>query len=68
MSRPSTEAQYLAGLVPPSVAATGIGRRSLLRGAQAGAGFVPAMLPVLVIFFALPRQFASGHTLGSTKG
>ncbi len=61
MSRPSTEAQYLAGLVPPSVAATGIGRRSLLRGAQ-------AMLPVLVIFFALQRQFASGLTPGSTKG
>ena len=42
MSRPSTEAQYLASLVPPSVAATGIGRRSLLKGALAGAGFLGA--------------------------
>src|SRR6476646_5078905 len=42
MSRPSTEAQYLASLIPPSVAATGIGRRSLLKGALAGAGFLGA--------------------------
>ena len=42
MSRPSTEAQYLASLVPPSTAATGFGRRSLLRGALAGAGFLGA--------------------------
>ncbi|MEV0806910.1 ABC transporter substrate-binding protein [Micromonospora sp. NPDC050200] len=35
MSRPRTEAEYLARLVPPSVA--GVGRRSLLTGA-AGAG------------------------------
>ncbi|MFC8620334.1 ABC transporter substrate-binding protein [Micromonospora purpureochromogenes] len=35
MSRPRTEAEYLARLVPPSVA--GIGRRSLLAGAGAGA-------------------------------
>ena len=35
MSRPSTEAQYLASLLPPSVTATGIGRRSF---AQRGAG------------------------------
>jgi hypothetical protein len=40
MSRPSTEAEYLTSLLPPSVAATGIGRRSLLRGALAGAGFL----------------------------
>ena len=42
MSRPSTEAQYLASLVPPSAASTGFGRRSLLRGALAGAGFLGA--------------------------
>ncbi|MEH0825168.1 MULTISPECIES: ABC transporter substrate-binding protein [unclassified Micromonospora] len=35
MSRPRTEAEYLARLVPPSV--SGIGRRSLLAGAGAGA-------------------------------
>lgn len=32
------------------------------------AGTVLAMLPVLVIFFALQRQFVAGLTLGSTKG
>jgi multiple sugar transport system permease protein len=32
------------------------------------AGSVVIMLPVLVIFFALQRQFVSGLTLGSTKG
>lgn len=42
MSRPSSEAQYLAGLLPPSVAATGIGRRALLRNAMAGAGLLGA--------------------------
>jgi multiple sugar transport system substrate-binding protein len=42
MSRPSSEAQYLAGLTPTSVAATRIGRRSLLKGAMTGAGLLGA--------------------------
>jgi len=33
MSRPKTEAEYLASLVPPSMAARGIGRRAVLQGA-----------------------------------
>lgn len=37
MSRPQTEAEYLARLVPPSVAGTRVGRRSLFKGAL-GAG------------------------------
>lgn len=42
MTRPATEAHYLAGLVPPSARAVGFGRRSLLKGALAGAGLVGA--------------------------
>lgn len=42
MSRPSTEAEYLARMVPLSVRATGIGRRSLLKSAFAGAGLLGA--------------------------
>ena len=33
MSRPKTEAEYLASLVPPSMAARGVGRRAVLQGA-----------------------------------
>jgi multiple sugar transport system substrate-binding protein len=33
MPRPSTEAEYLASLIPPSVRATSMSRRSLFRGA-----------------------------------
>ena len=32
MSRPRTESEYLASLVPPSVAAAGISRRGFLKG------------------------------------
>src|SRR4051812_16011454 len=35
MARPQSEAEYLARLVPPSAAATGFGRRTLLKGALA---------------------------------
>ena len=42
MSRPSTEAEYLARLVPSSVSATGFGRRRLLKGALTGAGLLGA--------------------------
>jgi multiple sugar transport system substrate-binding protein len=40
MSRPATEAQYLASLLPPSVA--GLNRRALLRGALGGAALLGA--------------------------
>lgn len=47
MNRPSSEAAYLAGLVPPSVAGTSMARRSVLRamglaGGTIGAGAVLA--------------------------
>jgi multiple sugar transport system permease protein len=32
------------------------------------AGSIIVALPVLVVFFALQKQFVSGLTLGSTKG
>ena len=32
------------------------------------AGSILVALPVLVVFFALQKQFVSGLTLGSTKG
>ena len=46
MSRPQTEADYLARLIPPSVAAHGVSRRSLLKGALgvAAAAGLPAVL------------------------
>jgi multiple sugar transport system substrate-binding protein len=46
MSRPQSEAEYLARLVPPSTSATSLGRRSMLKGTLgAGAALsVPALL------------------------
>lgn len=46
MTKPRTEAEHLARMIPPSVAATGVGRRSFLRGAgMVGAGLaVPGLL------------------------
>jgi multiple sugar transport system substrate-binding protein len=46
MNRPQTEAEYLARIIPPSVAATRVSRRSFLRGVSvAGAGIAaPALL------------------------
>ena len=46
MSRPTTQAEYLASLVPPSVRAQQVSRRSLLRGAL-GAGALLATPPLL---------------------
>ena len=43
MTRPSTQAEYLAGLVPDSVRATSFSRRGLLRGSLL-AGGIPALL------------------------
>lgn len=37
MSRPLSEAHYLAGLVPASAAATGVHRRAVLKGLLTGA-------------------------------
>jgi len=42
MSRPQSEAEYLAGLVPPSVAALTVSRRSILRTALGAAAVVGA--------------------------
>ena len=42
MPRPATESEYLAGLVPASVRATSLGRRSLLRGGLLAAGALGA--------------------------
>ncbi len=46
MSRPQSEAEYLARLVPPPVAGAGVGRRTVIKGAMAaGAAFgLPALL------------------------
>lgn len=46
MSRPQSEAEYLARLVPPSMSATSLGRRSMLKGSLgAGAALgLPAVL------------------------
>ena len=46
MSKPRSEAEYLARMIPPSVAATSVPRRSFLRGAgMVGAGLaVPGLL------------------------
>ncbi|MFD0484041.1 ABC transporter substrate-binding protein [Kineococcus sp. GCM10028916] len=43
MNRPTTEAEYLAGLVPASAGRHGFSRRSMLRGSLLAAG-VPALL------------------------
>jgi len=42
MSRPATEAQFLARMMPPSAAATGLSRRAMLRGTLGGAALLGA--------------------------
>src|SRR3954447_12132523 len=42
MPRPQSEAEYLARLVPPSAAATGFGRRTLLKGTLASGAALSA--------------------------
>ncbi len=46
MSRPQSEAEYLARMIPPSVAALGVSRRSVLKGAVAlaAAAGAPSLL------------------------
>ena len=40
MSRPQSEAEYLARFVPPSVRGTAIGRRTVLKGALGAGAFL----------------------------
>ena len=62
MTRPQSEAEYLASLVPPSVAATQLGRRTLFKGAVGGAAALS--LPSLL---AACGSSSSGGGAGSTS-
>ena len=63
MSRPQSEAEYLARLVPPSVSATSMGRRSMLKGAL-GAGAALGLPAAL----AACGSSSSGATATSASG
>jgi multiple sugar transport system substrate-binding protein len=63
MSHPRSESEYLSGLVPPSVAATGISRRGFLKGA-AGAG---AALSLPSLLAACGGKSSSGGGSGSSN-
>jgi multiple sugar transport system substrate-binding protein len=64
MARAQSESEYLARLVPPSVQATGVGRRSFLRGA-AGLG-AAAGLPALLA--ACGGDESAGSSSGAAGG
>jgi len=62
MTRPMSEAEYLARMVPPSVAGTRIGRRTLVKGAL-GAG---ATIPLLAACGDDEGDSGGGSATGST--
>ncbi|MGN6244144.1 MAG: ABC transporter substrate-binding protein [Motilibacteraceae bacterium] len=64
MSRPASEAEYLARMVPPSVAGTSVSRRSVLKGA-AGAGALVG-LPALLAACGGSSSGGSGGTSSSS--
>ncbi|MFL6065125.1 MAG: ABC transporter substrate-binding protein, partial [Friedmanniella sp.] len=68
MSRPQSESDYLASLVPPSVAALGLSRRSLLKTALGAAAVVgaPGLLAACSGGDAAPSSSSSGA--GGTGG
>jgi multiple sugar transport system substrate-binding protein len=63
MTRPRSEAEHLARLVPPSASATDFGRRTLFKGAL-GAGAL-AVTPAML---AACGSSSSGSTSGSSGG
>ena len=65
MSRPDTEAEYLARLVPSSVTGAVMGRRSLFKGAAAGAAFG---LPALLAACGGGSSGGGGGTSGAASG
>ena len=65
MSRPQSEAEYLARLVPPSVAATSMGRRSVLAG---GLGAAVGGSALLAACGSNTSSSATGGASGSAGG
>lgn len=63
MTRPQSEAEHLARLIPPSAAATNFGRRTLFKGAL-GAGAL-AVTPAML---AACGSSSSGSTSGGSGG
>jgi multiple sugar transport system substrate-binding protein len=64
MTRPQSEAEYLASLVPPSIAATQLGRRTLFKGAVGGA----AALSLPALLAACGGSSSGGSAGATTKG
>ena len=56
MSRPRTESEYLASLLPPSVAAAGISRRGFLKGTL-GTGAALSLSSLLAAYLIELAQF-----------
>src|SRR5512140_1663059 len=63
MSRPRSEAEYLARLIPPSASATAFGRRSLLKGVL-GAGAALALPGTLAACGSSSSGAASSSSAG----